>query len=526
MSRIAACIAGVVVLRTTVLLMEAAATPTAAAAAMSQAEGAYISGRVVSAGQNSLGGARVQLVSSGVRSPSSSVLTSTTGEFVFANLEPGRYWLRADRMGWQAAYFGQTAPQDEAHSIVLAVGERRTGLEIVLGRLAVIVGRVADEFGEPIEGAVVAASGVDVEIARTNDIGEFRIPRVRPGSYVVSATTSIREQTADGVDRGQGVSAAVSVEVNSGGEFSVGELVIVSGGIRAVQGRVIGSTGAPVANADVLLLQEQAGTRASFSSARAATNSSSTGDFHFRRIAEGRYRVKATHADRIGFADIVVAGNDLDGVTVSLQTASTITGRLTTETGSECRDAVVRALPLDAAGADDRAPVEARVTNGQFSLPPLVARQQLEVRCTGDQVAEVVRITLDGGRRIDGGIIDTAQLPERARMTVDVRPLMTRVSGTVVDGSSRPGEGLAVLVDSEIDHWRAPFQYVWIARVDAGAFAFSGIPKGRYHVIHEPARRARTEVESPQYLRSVIRRRGTTIDVREGAPATVSLRIP
>jgi len=498
-----------------------------AAAAMSQVEGTSVSGRVVSADrQNSLAGARVQLVSSGVNLPSSTVLTADTGEFVFANVQPGRYWLQADRMGWQPAYFGQTAPDDESRSIVLESGERRTGLEIVLSRLAVIVGRVADEFGEPIEGATVTASGGDLEIGRTNDIGEFRIPRVRPGSYVVSATASISERTANGVGRRHGVSVPVPVEVNSGSEFPVGDLVIVSSGARDVQGRVVGPTGGPVANADVLLLQEQSGTRASFSAARAATNTSSTGEFHFRRIAEGPYRVKATRAEQIGFADIIVAGDDMDGVTVPLQTASTITGVLMTETGLVCRDAIVRALPLDGTGGDDRVALEAPVTNGRFTLPPLLARQQLEVRCADDQVAEVERITLDGGRRINGATIDTAQLPERAQITVHVRPLMTRVSGTVIDGSNRPAEGLAVLVEDDVNHWRPPFQYVWIARIDRGAFTFSGTPKGRYHVIHEPPRRRRTDIESPQYLQSVIRRRGKTINVEEGTELSVSLRIP
>ncbi|HTK28433.1 MAG TPA: carboxypeptidase-like regulatory domain-containing protein [Vicinamibacterales bacterium] len=71
-------------------------------------------------------------------------------------------------------------------------------LEIRLVRGAVIAGRVTDETGEPVQGARVSAaraeppvSGITLAVAAvtTDDRGEYRLPSLAPGRYVVSAMT-------------------------------------------------------------------------------------------------------------------------------------------------------------------------------------------------------------------------------------------------------------------------------------------------------------------------------------------------
>ena len=416
-------------------------------------------------------------------------------------------------------------PEDEAHSIVLQAGERRTGLDIALRRLSVIVGRVSDEYNEPIEDAIVSAAGADLLIGRTNDIGEFRIPRVQPGTYVVSATAQIAEPTADGSGRGHGVSPAVPVEVDWDGEVSLGELVVRSAEPHEVRGRVVIPTGVNGANVEVMLLEEQSGTHASTSMVRAATTTTATGEFVFRQIGDGRYRLRATHRDLTGFGEVVVAGNDVDGVTALLHRAAPIIGVLTMDSSAQCRGAVVRALSLDDVGASDQAALEAPTTDGRFIFPPRLGRQQFEVRCAAGEAAVVDHIVV-GNRRIKGSILETAQLRESTQITLHGRVLLNRVSGTVVDRSDRPAEGLVVLVQGDADRWRQPFQYLWVARVIGGAFTIAGIPPGRYHVIHEPPRRRTSDIQSPQYLQRVIPRRAKTIDLKEDTDLTVQLRIP
>jgi hypothetical protein len=524
-SRMAAKLVGVVVLGTTALLMDAAAIPHTIVV-MSQVKGASVSGRVVNADRGErVARVNVELVSSGVTLPSSSTIAGDNGEFVFENVEPGRYWLRANKMGWHPAYWGQRAPEDEAHSIVLQAGDRRAGLDIALRRFSVIVGRVSDEFNEPIEGAIVSAAGADLQIGRTNDIGEFRIPRVQPGIYVVSATAQIAEPSADGSGRGHGVSPAVSVEVDWDGEVSIGELVVRAGEPREVRGRAVIPTGLNGANVEVILLEEQSGIRASTSTVRAATTTTATGEFVFRRIGDGRYRLRATHRDLTGFGEIVVAGNDVDGVTVLLQQAAPIIGLLTMDSNAQCRGAVVRALSLDDVGAGDQAALEAPTTDGRFTFPPRLGRQQFEVRCAAGQAAVVDHIVV-GNRRIGGSILETAQLRESTQITLHGRVLQNRVSGTVIDAADRPADGLVVLVQGDADRWRRPFQYLRVARVIEGAFDIAGIPPGRYHLIHEPPRRRTSDMESPQYLQRAIPRRAKTIDLKEDTDLTVQLRIP
>ena len=83
--------------------------------------------------------------------------------------------------------------------IKLAPGQRLTGLELKLGPLAVIAGRVVDDQGEPVVSASVTAmlyryvSGrrqlMPGAGASTNDLGEYRIFGLQPGRYYIRAVS-------------------------------------------------------------------------------------------------------------------------------------------------------------------------------------------------------------------------------------------------------------------------------------------------------------------------------------------------
>jgi len=151
-------------------------------------------GKVVSSVDGTpLGGAMVQV--SGERAQST--MTSTEGAFVFPSLKPGDFAVQAIKPG----YF--TASQLNPSSVPafhIRVDASTGPVVLKLIPEGVVSGRILDENGEPVEGMQVwlqptkaSASSTTVLTKpsnglETNEIGEYRIAGVRPGSYLLIAS--------------------------------------------------------------------------------------------------------------------------------------------------------------------------------------------------------------------------------------------------------------------------------------------------------------------------------------------------
>ena len=159
-----------------------------------------ISGTVVDASDGSpLQGAVVYL---GVRSvgpgaPTPRVVTDAKGRFVFRNLVPSdAYGLWAGRIGYFDGWFGAQALDDFGKVISLKEGQWFSSAVIKLLKPAAVTGRILDESGEPvvnafvqalptvmIAGTVRAAQG---SVARTDDLGRYRLRGLARGSYLIA----------------------------------------------------------------------------------------------------------------------------------------------------------------------------------------------------------------------------------------------------------------------------------------------------------------------------------------------------
>jgi uncharacterized protein (DUF2141 family) len=142
----------------------------------------------------------VTLTGSDLR-PSRGAITDDEGRFTFANLPAGRVTLTVTRASFITSVYGAKRPGKPGTPISLGAGEAVSGLVVKAWRGAVIAGILRDDTGAPVAGIPVsvmasrtngtpAVLSLSNNPATTDDLGEFRIFGLPPGTYVISATPS------------------------------------------------------------------------------------------------------------------------------------------------------------------------------------------------------------------------------------------------------------------------------------------------------------------------------------------------
>ena len=124
------------------------------------------------------------------------IITSENGKFEFNAVPAGKYSLAGAKRGFISAGYDQHDQFSTA--IVTGAGLDTETLVLRLAPDAVISGKVLDESNEPVRQATVTlyyddhSSGVDqirqFRSAQTNDLGEYELTPLRPGTYFLSAS--------------------------------------------------------------------------------------------------------------------------------------------------------------------------------------------------------------------------------------------------------------------------------------------------------------------------------------------------
>jgi len=125
-----------------------------------------------------------------------SMITSEDGKYEFTRLPAGKYSLTGAKRGFISASYDQHDQYSTA--IVTGAGLDTETLALRLAPDAVIAGKVLDEVGDPVRQAMVElyyddhSSGVDQirgsNSVQTNDLGEYEMTPLRPGTYFLSAS--------------------------------------------------------------------------------------------------------------------------------------------------------------------------------------------------------------------------------------------------------------------------------------------------------------------------------------------------
>ncbi len=438
------------------------------------------------------------------------ITTDANGRYEVTGLSAGRYKLSVSRSGFISLEYGQTRPSQSGRELELVDGQTLNGIDFALSRGGVITGRITDHNGEPQAGIPMSALRLSwgpggtrqherisfrlFDRILTDDLGQYRIYGLSPGSYLVAAGAAapgmmgMPEPAVQGTTYFPGtanVDEAQSVEVEIGQDVPV-HFALAASPLARVSGTILDSSGRPVVWRSVMLATR---TESGFGTRTAATTRPD-GTFDIPAVPPGNYTIEVaplrTQPDDFEFASfpISVEGHDLTDLMISMKVGATVTGRVIWEGSSPQPFATQRITPTTADGrmsaatpASGGGTVDAK---GNFSLVGVHGTVVFHSSFVGRSEPWMLKAVRIGGADItDVGYNVTSDIDGLEVVMTDRE---TRVSGTARGEGYQPAmDYVVVILPSEVKPGVNLTRFIHTARPDQqGRYQVKGLPPGRY----------------------------------------------
>jgi hypothetical protein len=439
--------------------------------------------------------------------------TDEQGRFAIANLEPGKYRVTAERQGFLRQSWGARKYSGGSTQVLVGDGQTVKQIDFRLMPQGVITGKVLDEDGEPMAGVQVRAqrtflrNGLRVSStianATTSDIGEYRLPELKPGRYSVMAAPRSRP---DGMGMGPGggpssmeplpanpemvyaatyypstpdAATAVPVDVGEGGEVPQVDIRLVKTRVFRVRGKVVGmpeGAGRRGGGGGMtpVTLTPRGGSRGGegmlMGQARGAE-----GVFEIRNVPPGQYtahtQAQAAGAQYVAIASVDVIGSHADGVVLRMATGGDVQGSVKVVDGTPAvTNLQVSLRPVGFGGQAPRVRVAEDLKFTLKSVPPV----NYAVSVSGYPDTCYVKSIQYGGADVppegvamtSGGVIEVVL--SAAAGTVDV---------IVTAGDNKAGSGaqVALMKDGALESVRTADE--------SGMLSLKGLKPGSYRVV-------------------------------------------
>jgi protocatechuate 3,4-dioxygenase beta subunit len=293
--------------------------------------------------------------------------TSPDGRFALKDIPRGRYRLSATMPGFVDQQYGQDKPRRPGAVLDLTTTQTMRDLTIRMTAGGVISGRVYDQSGRPLEGAVIRALArrykrdgrallSDLSIAVTNDLGEYRMYWMTPGTYFLLATVlpmdrlrpggNVINQSEEAADvfastfypNGEDESQAKPIQIEAGAELRAVDFSLTRLKSVRVKGRIIDQqNGQPVASATITMTPKYFDP-ASNKVFLLIADTDARGSFEIKNVPPGRYRLSTlTHLP--GFRsifnqqDLQIGDRNISNLEITLKPYPSIDGRVIAEGG-------------------------------------------------------------------------------------------------------------------------------------------------------------------------------------------------
>ena len=525
-----------------------------------QDNGAAIRGRIIAA--DSGRPLRRAQITAAPDSGSDTRTASTTadGRYEIKNLSDGRYRISVSRSGYLPLQYGQRRPLEAPAFLTITNHAAVDRIDFALPKMGLVAGRVTDETGEPITGVLVMAMQsmyVDGQRRlvcasafnlRTDDTGQYRLPGLAPGTYVVMATT--REtwtRHTSGRDEVMGfqqtyfpgtrdVAEARRVSVGVGQRIDGLDFSMIPARTASVSGTAVDSRGRPLTGRGVGATQTIRGATGgggnfSVGSGLVAPD----GTFTIKNVPPGEYKLQARGPssgpggeDEAAAQTVVVNGVDVDRVALVTSRGWSITGRIRTENGtapaiSLDRARIIATVP-DATNPRGGPPGGKTKINDDwtFSVSDLFGPARLSMNLPA---GSAVKALLQDGRDLTDTALENKGADELTGVEIVVTNRITTVGGQLTgDSGTAVADGTVIVFGADPQKWLENSRFVRAARPDSqGVWQIQGLPPGEYFAIAIDYVQDRTW-DDPQYLAS-LRLRAQPVTLSEGRAQSVSLKL-
>ncbi len=486
----------------------------------------------------------------GMRSNIITKETDETGRFSFTGLEAARYQLSAERTGFLRQNYGARRYSSGGTPIRLGQDQQVRDVLMKMSPQAVLAGRVLDEDGEPAANVNVRAfkyqyrSGkkqwTEVNSGQTSDIGEFRIPNLEPGKYLIATRSRnpnngppqmmVSNQPLPDTPETMYASTyypsttdaanAVPVEVGAGGEMRGIDIRLVKTQVFRIRGRVLGAPAPTEGRGGRGMVMVGLATRegrqtAGMSPARPPENT-----FEIRGVVPGSYLLFTQGGGPnapVGYMPVEVGNRHVDGVTLTVGTGMDVGGSIKIEGASgetQASNLSVNLRPtLLQMGPAPRARAAAE---GTFTLKN-VAPLKYAVNVSGLPEGCYVKSVRYAGQEVpDDGLDFLSSAPIEITLSATAADL----SATIVDGDGKTvSNSLVAIVPKD-----GPASSVQSRNTDEnGAASFRNLKPGEYRVF------AWEDLEPGAYqdpdVQKKFEARATTVKLEPSAKAAVQVKV-
>jgi protocatechuate 3,4-dioxygenase beta subunit len=426
--------------------------------------------------------------------------TDDQGRWAFTGLEAGRYQLSAERQGFLRQSYGGRKYNTSGTPLPLAADQHVKDILFKLSPQSVITGKVLDEDGEPMSNVQVRAlkyayrngkkQWVQAGNANTTDIGEYRIPNLEPGRYLVSTNprvgaaanfqTPSNEPLPDAPEMNYTSTyypstpeeaSAAPVDVGPGGEIRGIDIRLVKTRVFRVRGRVAGLPEGGRGNPNVMLMSKEGSrTIPNAGPVRPPENR-----FELRGVPVGSYIVYAQTGGgqrAMAYQPIEVRGNHVDGLVLNLSTGGDVTATVKVVDATAPVDLPNVGVTLRP-DAQFAGPPRGKLTEGVVTIKNVLP-MHYSVSVNGlPDTCFVKSIRYAGQDLTDAG----ADITPGSAIEVTVSATAGTISGAVVDkdGKSVPG-AIVALVPKD----GRPADIKGNNTDENGAFSFAGLKPGDY----------------------------------------------
>jgi protocatechuate 3,4-dioxygenase beta subunit len=526
-----------------------------------ESENCTVQGQVVlEPGGQPLKKATIQMFSEDHEDKSYTTLTDSEGHFKIEDVKPGRYNVRIERNGFLEA--GKHRGRFYSQPLTLKRGQEVKDLVFRMQPAAVITGKIVDAEGDPALEASVevlhqrsGSSRGNSQFygqARTNDLGEYRIPGLPPGRYLVLAqaqwpspatastgnesTSSSKTETVYAPTYYPGTmykTQAAAIELHAGDQVPANISLVASHSFR-IRGTV---SGLPIALGSEIGIQANSETDSDTSRYGPEGMIAKDGTFEIRDVLPGSYTLSLTVSGDGRFPQeirtaqtVEVTNTDVDRLRVVPAPSGQVHGQFRMDSGQKV-DWSQTAVDLDSDEDSDSAGrsyhswshSDEVKGDGSFELKNVPAGSyHLVAESRAQALRDYFVKSVNLGSK---NVAATGFTTGGANYSLDIvlSAKGATLEGAVLDGKDQPVvDAEVVAIPNAARHKRRDL-YKQDSTDQRGHFTLRGLNPGQYTVV------AFEDLEDydyrdPDFIKSY-EGRGQSVEIKEGERKSVLLKV-